>query len=443
MRFLRFLPLGSASLSLSLLTGTFGTSACSPTSDPRAGSSDAAVADVSTTVPDAAPADSPDSGTDANPGADSDATDDAGVTDAADAAPNDCAVVLGSTPLAPDPSYVASLSFSAAPNAVQISLDVNGNLLVLANGGANYVGSAYLRRLLPSGQPDIDFGTGGSVALPPEYVYDRLTTDAHGRILLTGATATGAFVRRFTARGLVDATFGSAGGRVTFGLGEASSPRAIAVDGDTFLATVNVGQDSDNQTVSIRSDGTIQATLSNPVAAESLAESGGTIYFGFPGGVSAYTFAGAAASTLGGGNVNIGEANGSSQQGADIGQIVVAPDGSLFLLDALEGIVHVLADGSFDPTFGTSGRADLGGGLLALTPRCDGAFEALGIDDSTTFIFYTVDAKGKPGRTAAGSAGNLFSASASFAIEPATGRVYMASPSAPTGTQVTIARFLP
>lgn len=96
---------------------------------------------------------------------------------------------------------------------------VGKKLLIMSPGTNGAEGDVELLRLNSNGSPDANFSGGGTVVrdLGGDEYPKGMTTDANGRILVTGyqysqdTDTNHPFVARFSAKGVLDTTFGNAG----------------------------------------------------------------------------------------------------------------------------------------------------------------------------------------------------------------------------------------
>jgi uncharacterized delta-60 repeat protein len=131
---------------------------------------------------------------------------------------------------------------NASHNFTNVATRTNGDVVVL---GRAFTGEAEstLRRYLPNGEIDGQFGNGGDVVLhTPGYGFSELAALPDGRVLVAGTTGTGGndgdFVAvRLLADGSPDPSFGD-GGRVTVGFPgfELLGGMAPTGDGGVLLA---------------------------------------------------------------------------------------------------------------------------------------------------------------------------------------------------------------
>jgi uncharacterized delta-60 repeat protein len=215
-------------------------------------------------------------------------------------------------------------SLTHAPAA--ITLDANGNILVVGNTATEHVISRYLA----DGSPDTGFGTNGSTVngLGSDLaVGTSLVVQSDDHLLVAGSSTLAdeenVTMTRYTPTGAIDAAWGI-GGTVTTECGSSTETgEGIALQADGKIV---VGVDYETGFVVLRhlSDGTLDPA------------------FGVDGQV--YTFVGANQSY--------------------VKDIIVQPDGALLVggrafqnAGWAFAAVRYLGDGSLDPTFGNAGIA--------------------------------------------------------------------------------------
>ncbi|MGB7324780.1 MAG: Calx-beta domain-containing protein [Rubripirellula sp.] len=151
---------------------------------------------------------------------------------------------LSSTP-PPPPAGTLDTSFGiggrvitdfAAANDVALSVaeQADGQLVVLARK-TDGTSSSILIRYNPDGSRDLTFGAGGEAAIP--FYATKMVLAPNGTLLVAGE-ASGFAVSRFSANGLIDAGFGTAGQATkTVGtMGDMFADLEVQADGKILLA---------------------------------------------------------------------------------------------------------------------------------------------------------------------------------------------------------------
>jgi uncharacterized delta-60 repeat protein len=122
--------------------------------------------------------------------------------------------------------------------AKDIAIAVNGDIYVAGTIGSTTLSqNATVARLLPSGQFDVTFGSGG-IAVFDSGVGDvaaKIGLQPDGKVLVTGNTISGLsptadlLTARLDSAGNIDYSFGSLGGAVTDIFGNADTSRGVFV----------------------------------------------------------------------------------------------------------------------------------------------------------------------------------------------------------------------
>ncbi|HKT83653.1 MAG TPA: hypothetical protein VJQ84_07430 [Solirubrobacterales bacterium] len=142
----------------------------------------------------------------------------------------------------PDPTF-GSAGYVSLSGPASIAVDGGGRILLLESLIYSDQPSAHLLRLLPSGAADVTFGKGGVIAIPTtsRFQLQAVGVDGRARPLLAGfkgpAKHRKFLLRRFTARGKGDRSFGRNGSALT-GFGRRSNSEAeevLAIPGGRLL----------------------------------------------------------------------------------------------------------------------------------------------------------------------------------------------------------------
>jgi uncharacterized delta-60 repeat protein len=116
-----------------------------------------------------------------------------------------------------DPSFGTggqiTTDFGGSDVAAEVLVQPNGKIIAVGTSStAHGVSSFALARYNSDGTLDSTFGTGGMVTGPPGALATGAALDASGDIVVAGQNLTSQFiVARYTASGVLDSTFGTAG----------------------------------------------------------------------------------------------------------------------------------------------------------------------------------------------------------------------------------------
>jgi len=200
-------------------------------------------------------------------------------------------------------------------------VQADGKLLVV---GASPTGAAALR-LTATGAPDPSFGVAGVASLPAQADVEGAAELPDGGLLVSGSLVSGSkdsFVAEFDADGRLDLGFGS--------------------DGMALLGPAGGALLGSGESVVVRPDGSIVDLVD----------------VGLPGGQSQTALVGLTAA---------GVKNPAFDGNAPVAlpmvgaELLAQPDGSVLVLDAGGGVSRFTSAGRLDSTYGSGGRAVTGG----------------------------------------------------------------------------------
>lgn len=226
------------------------------------------------------------------------------------------------------------------------AIDGAGRIVLV--GGYGHGLSFWVARLLPDGEPDPSFGTGGLVRLQSDGEPSGIAIDQAGHILV--ATTDGFTVFRLTSDGALDQSFGE-GGIATLQVGESAKALTIATDSEDRVDIAGSAMVAGRQEVAVARLG--PGGQPDPTFAD-----GGQGILEFPG------LAGARDAT------DLGlDSRGrlvlAGQEGSEGSEVAFA--------------ARLLADGLPDPSFGSDGRVllPIRGAAVANGVAIDGAGRVL------------------------------------------------------------------
>jgi uncharacterized delta-60 repeat protein len=138
--------------------------------------------------------------------------------------------------------HVATIDGFPQSELEDLLIEVDGALVMVGHASRQnpYESVAFAIRLTPSGQPDTAFGNAGTAILPGLTFARGVTKQADGKLLISGSRAAAdpnseALVARLMPTGEMDATFGT-GGVTTQSIGAEANATAVDVDGKIALA---------------------------------------------------------------------------------------------------------------------------------------------------------------------------------------------------------------
>lgn len=220
--------------------------------------------------------------------------------------------------------------------------------IVVAGGAADPKGENPLRvrRFTASGTLDTTFGTGGTAAIddpPGSDTGDAIAIDSSGRIIVVGGPFNAVVVRRFTPNGALDTAFNGTG---------IATANTVNTSSASFGANAIATQDDGKILIGARLNG------------------------GSDGVVVRFAASGALDTTFDGdGIASLGTTS-------SVGSMAIAPSGHMYATSST-ALVRLTATGALDTTFAPGGSMPLGFYAHGVHVATDGSVHVTGDDLST------------------------------------------------------------
>ncbi len=224
---------------------------------------------------------------------------------------------------------IVTLQFINGPAASGVVVQPDGNILVANN---------YLFRLLPGGQFDTSFGTGGA-ARAAGYQATGLALLPNGKIVTTSSEIASGFLSQYDSNGSLDTTFGIGGQLASPGTG----PGLVLLSNGEFLSDGSQTNNSVQPANGFTASGfVISRYLAAGVTDASFGTNGGTVTY-----IPNYP--------------NVATSNLAVQPSGDIVTLGTASHSS----QTAFALARYTANGQLDGTFGTNGTVVTSFGLGA------------------------------------------------------------------------------